>query len=60
MFMVITEIVGESKTERWFYGKYDNQNRANEGAMELGNDYTIFHSVILADKACDFCVLNCP
>lgn len=60
-FMVVTEIIENGNTERWYYGTY-SEARANEVALELGNDYDegIFHVVIRADQADAFKVNNLP
>lgn len=45
MWVVYTEIHTEKGVERWYYGKYNNRDRANEVALELKSSYPIFHRV---------------
>lgn len=61
MFMVITEDFScDNAITRWYYGTFTDRNRANEVAMELGNDYPFFHAVIPAEDAESWGVLNLP
>lgn len=45
MWIVYTEIHTDSDVERWYYGVWDDHNRANEVAIALGNNYPVFHCV---------------
>ena len=51
MYIVYTEIHEKGKVERWYYGAYENSNRANEVALMLGQEYPIFHCVCKAEDA---------
>lgn len=63
-YIVYTEICSnyEHTPERFFYGLYDNRDRANEVAIDLGNDYDrgIFHYVCLDTDAETFHIQNYP
>lgn len=60
-YVVYTEMFVNNSVERWYYGRYD-YNRANEMAMELGNDYAsnIFHCVCTMEEARELGVKNLP
>lgn len=50
-YMVVTEIHDAGSVERWFYGCWDDEDRANEVALELGAHDGIYHIVIDASNA---------
>ena len=44
-YVVYTEIWNENgTTTNWYYGRYD-EHKANEVALELGNDSNTYHKV---------------
>lgn len=52
MWIVYTEILnGTPNPERWYYGRYSNVDKANEVAIELGNDSTTYHCVCNEEMA---------
>ena len=59
MFIVYTEILGDT-IQRWYYGTYADNNRANEVALELGGAYPVYHCVCSIDDAQDLGILNMP
>lgn len=58
-YVVYTEILKEEGIERWYYGTYTRE-RANEVALQLGNEYPIYHCVIEAEEAVEFGIKNLP
>lgn len=59
-FMVITENYTENGIERWYYGTWQNRDRANEAALELGGEWPTCHCVIPAAEAEAYEVKNLP
>ena len=62
MFIVYTEIHKNDGFERWFYGQYEDENRANEVAISLGHNPSegIYHCVCDASDAKAFGIQNLP
>ena len=58
-YIVYTEIIGKT-IERWFYGKYSSEEKANEIALKLRNEYPTFHCVIEEDKIDGYNIKNIP
>lgn len=59
-YIVYTEIHhDQGETERWYYGTYTRE-KANEVAIELGNNYPIYHCVCEEKDAEKFGILNMP
>jgi len=63
-YVVYTEIRKGSYSERWYYGTYDDLNKANDVAYELGHGYEdefdIYHCVCDASQAVKFGIRNLP
>lgn len=61
-YIIYTEIISKSGTQRWFYGRYDNEDRANDVAYELGQDREngIYHCVCDEDEAKKLSIQNMP
>lgn len=60
-YIVFTEIhYKDGYIERWYFGRFNNRDKANEIAIELGNQYPIFHSVCAESDAEDFDIHNLP
>lgn len=61
MFTVYTKIHKEDGTiERWYYGRYGSEDRANEVALELGGGWPLYHCVCETSEEKALKILNCP
>lgn len=60
MWVVYTKIHDNGTHENWYYGCYDDYNRANEVALSLGNEWPIYHSVCKVEEALDYGIQNLP
>lgn len=60
MFTVFTEIHENGRVERWYYGTYNDRDFANEVAIDLGNEWPVYHCVCRAEEAEDWGILNLP
>lgn len=60
MFTVFTEIHENGTVERWYYGTYNDRDFANEVAIDLGNEWPVYHCVCRAEEAEDWGILNLP
>lgn len=59
-YIVYTEHHFDEKVERWYYGTYENRDRANEVALELGYAYPWYHCVCGLEEAFELGVQNLP
>lgn len=60
MWVVYTEIHENENIDRWYYGTYKDRDRANEVALELGNEYPIYHCVVSLEDSIKFNIKNLP
>lgn len=62
MWDVYTEIHKDGKCERWFYGRYESRERANEVALDLGVSYVerTWHCVCKSEDSASMGVKNLP
>lgn len=62
MWIVYTEIHDENGVERWYYGRWDDHNKANEVAIELNNNrgskYPVCSCVCHVDNAEKLGIMN--
>lgn len=60
-YVVYTKIHKEDGTiERWYYGVYKNEDRANEVALELGGEYPVYHCICEEEEAKNYGIMNLP
>ena len=60
MYIVFSEIHKDGKVERWYYGTWPDRNSANEVALELGNNWPVYHCVCPEEEAEEFGIQNMP
>ena len=60
MWVVYTKIHENGSHENWYYGCYDNYNKANEVALDLGGSWPVYHCVCEAEKVRDYNIKNVP
>lgn len=57
MWVVYTEIHEDGdhllpgEVERWYYGRWADRDKANEVAIELGNEWPTYHCVCAEEDA---------
>lgn len=59
-YVVYTQIHEAGRIERWYYGTYNDRNRANEVAYDLGGEYPVYHCLCKESEAKDYNIQNLP